>query len=299
MDSLDNDFEPVSLDDIGLLMEYLKKSNYEESNHNVVNMILWMDVYPLWKCVNEHYMLLLGIHERKLFLYMPLCEPKYFKEAIIKAKAIFDHYGTPFILSCFTKEAMDMVLEVYPDYHACAVRDSFDYVYECEKLRTFSGKKLQKKRNHLNAFYTLYKDRYTYEAINKDNALECIKFLDTWKDDDSDDFLQQEKAGTKRILQLWDKLPEKGGIIRIDGEVKAFAIGSRLSDRMCQMNVEKGDDSLRGIYQAMVKEFLNHEFLDAIYVNREDDMGKENIRSAKEAYHPLFMVEKYRLCEFG
>lgn len=297
MFSLDKDFETVNLNDIPLIMEYLKKSNYEESNHNIVNMVLWMDVYPLWKCLDEHYLLLLGIHEKKLFLYMPLCEPKYFKEAILKAKTIFDHYQMPFALSCYTKEAMDATIEVFPDYHACAQRDSFDYVYECEKLRSFSGKKLQKKRNHLNAFYTLYKDSYTYESMNQQNALECIDFLQSWKAEEDDMFLAQEKVGVKRLLSIWDELPQKGGIIRIDGEVKAFTIGSQLTAQMCQINVEKGDDQIRGIYQAMVKEFLSCEYLDSTYVNREDDMGKENIRSAKLAYHPIFMIEKYHLCE--
>ncbi|MEG1638979.1 MAG: phosphatidylglycerol lysyltransferase domain-containing protein, partial [Erysipelotrichaceae bacterium] len=174
---------------------------------------------------------------------------------------------------------------------------SFDYVYECEKLRTFSGKKLQKKRNHLNAFYTLYENHYLYESLNANNALECIAFLDEWKKDNEDEFLNQERIGVKRLLRNWDLLPQKGGIIRIDGEIKAFTIGSLLSSNMCQINVEKGDDEIRGIYQAMVKEFLTREFLDCTYVNREDDMGKENIRSAKEAYHPIFMIEKYRLCE--
>ncbi|MEF9919987.1 MAG: phosphatidylglycerol lysyltransferase domain-containing protein [Erysipelotrichaceae bacterium] len=297
MNSLDKDFETLTIDDISLVMKYLKLASYEESNHNIVNMILWMDVYPLWKCYNEHYLLLLGIHEKKLFLYMPLCKPEYFKEAILKAKSIFDFYKMPFILSCFTKEAMDITTEVFPNYHACSVRDSFDYVYECEKLRTFSGKKLQKKRNHLNAFYTLYENHYLYESLNANNALECIVFLDEWKKDNEDEFLNQERIGVKRLLRNWDLLPQKGGIIRIDGEIKAFTIGSLLSSNMCQINVEKGDDEIRGIYQAMVKEFLTREFLDCTYVNREDDMGKENIRSAKEAYHPIFMIEKYRLCE--
>ena len=133
--------------------------------------------------------------------------------------------------------------------------------------------------------------------MNKDNVLECIEFLKQWKDDTDDDFLIAEKEGTFRILQLFGKLEYKGGLIRIDGKVKAFAIGSVLSDRMCQENIEKADDSYRGLYQAMIQQFLQNEFSDFEYVNREDDMGKENIRHAKIAYNPCFMIKKYKLVE--
>ena len=65
---------------------------------------------------------------------------------------------------------------------------------------------------------------------------------------------------------------------------------------MCQENIEKADDKIRGLYQAVMKEWLIHEFDQAEYVNREDDMGHENIRHAKLAYHPEILIEKYRLC---
>lgn len=173
---------------------------------------------------------------------------------------------------------------------------ALDYVYLCEKLKTFAGKKLQKKRNHLNAFYKEYAGRWEYEAFNADNVKECEAFLRQWHAEDPDEFLQAERRGVFRILELFGQIPYRGGLIRIDGEVKAFAIGSWLSARMCQENIEKADDEIRGLYQAIMKEWLAHEFDEAEYVNREDDMGHENIRQAKLAYHPEFLIEKYRLC---
>lgn len=298
MTGSDLDFDPVTEADVDDIKKYLAQCEYEESNHNVVNMFLWLKWYPLFKVKTEHYYLLLGIHEGEMFIYMPLCKEEYFDEAILKAKSIFDRHGVPFVLSCFTSKMMDHVLRLFPGYCACPAPESYDYVYLTEKLIAFSGKKLQKKRNHLNAFYAEYGDRYCYESFNEKNVLECLAFMDEWKKDViEDDFFLFEKAGVKRLLEEFSTLKYKGGCIRIDGEVKAFAIGSALSPRMCQENVEKADDTIRGLYQAIMKEMLQHEFSEYQYCNREDDMGRENLRQAKRAYAPEMMIEKFKLCK--
>lgn len=292
---LDHDFEQVSVEDIPMLKHYLSLAQYEEANHNLVGFMIWLDSYPLWKCVGDDWLVLLGVHEGQLFIYMPLCAPEKFEEAILAAKAVFDRYEMPFVLSCYTKEAMDQVLKIFPDYTSAAFRDAADYVYLCEKLRTFSGKKLQKKRNHLNSFYKSYEGRWSYQEMTPKDFPSLLSFLQEWRKEDDDYLLAYEKLGILRVFENWEQLDARGGIIRIDGNVEAFAIGSRLSSRMCQMNVEKANEDIRGLYQAICKEFLSHEYLDAFYVNREDDMGLENIRHAKEAYNPEYLIMKYRL----
>lgn len=291
------DFDPVQDEDIEDIRSYLALCEYEESNHNLVNLFQWIPWYPLFKFKTEHYYLLLGIHQGEFFLYMPLCKSEYVEEAILKGKEIFDEHQFPFVLSCFTKEMMERVLRLFPEYQACPAPESYDYVYLCEKLISFSGKKLQKKRNHLNAFYQQYQGRYGYESIDENNIQECMDFLAKWKLDEEDEALVFDRIGTQRVLERYFKLGCKGGLIRIDQEVKAFAIGSHLSSSMCQENIEKADDSIRGLYQAMIKEWLSHEFSEYEYCNREDDMGKENLRQAKQAYAPIKMIEKYRLCK--
>lgn len=296
---ISNDFSPLSLEQLPKIQKFLDIRQYEESNHNLVNMIIWLEWYPLFCVEEENYLILLGIHEGELFIYMPLCEEQYFEEAIKRAKSIFDQYNVPFVLSCFTKEEMDKVLNIFPGYCACSARGSYDYIYPVEKLISFSGKKLQKKRNHLNAFYLEYGQRYVYESFTIENVIECKTFLENWKAGVEDDYLQAERKGAMRTLDLFGEISYKGGCIRIDGEIKAFAIGSKLSNRMCQENIEKADSEIRGLYQAMMKEFLMHEFNDFVYVNREDDMDYENIRQAKMAYNPEYMIEKFRLCKEG
>ena len=59
-----------------------------------------------------------------------------------------------------------------------------------------------------------------------------------WKNDENEDeFMKYEREGIVRLLRQYDDHICRGGIIRIDGEIKAFAIGSILSDRMCQIHL--------------------------------------------------------------
>lgn len=288
-------FVQVTDEDINELIYFLSRAQYEESNHNVVNMIMWRNFYPLWICRQPNYISLIGRHLGQWFMYMPLCEEKYFEEAVLCTKQYFDEARISFVMSCFTEKEMLKVKAIVPDVQIIEDRDGFDYVYEKEKLISFSGKKLQKKRNHLNAFYNEYQNRYQYEEMTVDNLKECEAFLNQWKLNDEDRMSLEERKGVKEIFRLWEKLPCNGGLIRIDGEVKAFIIGSHSSERMGQINVEKADSNIRGLYQAILKEYLQRHLKSCQYLNREDDMGLESLRRAKQAYHPCWMIHKYRL----
>jgi uncharacterized protein len=289
------DFISVTEDDIPLIQKYLDIAQIEESNHNLVNMFLWREQYPLWQYHTDNYMLLLGIHKGKLFCYMPLCEKRYFEEAIFKAEAIFKKYNVPFELSCFTKDGLELLENILPKCKVAIECEAADYVYEGEKMRTLSGKKLQKRRNNYNHFVSEYKNRFIYEDLTKEHIPEIKAFLDSWRNDSNEEYLIYEAKGVRDVLDLFGILPYSGGVIRIDGEVKAFLIASLATKNMVQINIEKADPSIRGLYQAIEKTFLEKNYPEIEWVNREDDMGIESLIMAKKALHPSHMIDKYRI----
>ena len=62
---------------------------------------------------------------------------------------------------------------------------------------------------------------------------------------------------------------------------------------MAIIDIEKANSSIPGIYQMINQQFLVHEFPQAKLVNREDDVGIEGLRKAKQSYNPIGYARKY------
>ena len=78
--------------------------------------------------------------------------------------------------------------------------------------------------------------------------------------------------------------------------VEAVTIGEYArtnSKETALVHVEKAANQYRGLYQAINNEFCLRLPEETIYVNREEDMGMENLRQTKLSYKPFQLAEKY------
>ena len=181
-------------------------------------------------------------------------------------------------------------------------RDSFDYVYEIEALAELKGKKLQKKRNHVNHFRDARPD-YSVEPLSEENQAQVREFLDKWyarrlAEDPYADFDSERKA-LNRGLKHWQALEMEGLILRDGGKILAFTMGSRLSSSTFDIHFEKADTDADGAYAAINWEFaryLRSKYPDLRFLDREEDMGLEGLRRVKLSYRPHHLVEKRRAC---
>ena len=103
----------------------------------------------------------------------------------------------------------------------------------------------------------------------------------------------EEKEALQRCFANWDALKLKGAIIRIYGKVEAFTNGDLVNPRVAHIFFEKANPNIRGLYQAINRDFLMHEFAETEFVNREEDMGLPGLRQAKMEYNPDHFAEKY------
>ena len=174
-----------------------------------------------------------------------------------------------------------------------------EYVYNIDAFVTFSGKKLNKKRNHLNAFLSLYQKHLVSRICNEDIA-DIIAFTKEFHArHDFDRMSAYETEETLRVLENYDEYPFIGLVIRNEGKVIGYTIGEVIGDTLFT-HIEKGNIEYRGIYQALCyyySRYIKALYPELSYVNREEDVGDESLRKSKMSYHPEFFVEKM-LIEF-
>ncbi len=173
-------------------------------------------------------------------------------------------------------------------------RDGEDYIYSSEDLIKLSGKKYQPKRNHISYFRKNY--NWSYESMSSENIGDCydmnVKWLEKSGSIYSED-LETELKIIRKVFENFDELDCKGGVIRVDGDVVAFAMGEEINrDTFC-VHFEKAFSDLRGAYPMINQQFVENELSDYKYIDREDDLGLENLRKAKLSYYPVKLPEKY------
>ncbi|HPF19314.1 MAG: phosphatidylglycerol lysyltransferase domain-containing protein [Eubacteriales bacterium] len=234
------------------------------------------------------------------FLYPPLSadgqyDPEHLRKVILQAKEMLRDPDWGFRLFGVPGKCVPLYDEALAGYaERKENRDNWDYIYRRSDLETLSGRKYTKKRNHLNHFYATH--RYLYESIRPEHVPELMEGLERFSSrraarDAFDELIQEEILAVKKILPVYEQIGMFGGLIRIDGVVKAFALGSRHTADTVEVTVEKADPTIRGLYQAINREFAASLPAEILYINREEDMGVEGLRQAKKSYYPCCMLE--------
>ncbi len=173
----------------------------------------------------------------------------------------------------------------------------FDYVYETQKLATLSGKKLHGKRNHINRFEERYPD-WHYEAMTPAHFDACRSLLAAWQSDHAGDdgTVAEENTAILRTFRHFDALGMEGGVLFAGGRLCAFTMGELCAHDTYLVHYEKADAEIEGAYPMINREFarqIQTLHPEAVYLNREDDMGLDSLRQSKRSYHPALQVVKY------
>ncbi len=187
-------------------------------------------------------------------------------------------------------------LEGAIDFHVEPTRDQFDYVYRSEDLIKLAGRKYHAKRNHINKFRRSHP--FTYVPFTNEHLEPCLELADSWcawRRCEEDLNLVGEWDAVREALTHFEALQIVGGVILVEDQVKAFALGELLNEEMATVHIEKADPEIPGLYAVINQQFCENCWPDVPFVNREQDLGEPGLRKAKLSYYPDHLEEKFQV----
>lgn len=299
-------FHKPSFEEAAKLSEIYALRDNNTCDSTVLDTYIWKKFYNTEVYLEDEAAIILMHDEKGYFAAMPYCReeelPKYF--SLLK-QYFNEELKEPLRIDLADEMSLN-ILGLYddPEFIIEEETDLKDYLYDAGELRTLAGKKFQKKRNLVNKFMKEYDGRWQYKTMCCVDEYFLEEFMKKWvkkrveEGVDSEDTLLLEKDGVIDILRNCDKVTFRVGGIFIDEMLEAFTIGSYNSrEQMAVISIEKGNSEIPGIYQVINQQFLINAFEEAKVVNREDDMGIEGLRQAKESYNPIGYARKYRVCQ--
>ncbi len=285
-------FNKPVIEDKRWVDDCLKNSKSYNCEYTFGNIFIWSASYRTHICKYKDFMICRWGRKDDFMYSLPIGFGD-FKDAVnqILTDARQNNL-TPEIYGVteYYKELLD---EYFPGKFKYIYDEGYnDYIYLVSKMRSLSGRKYHSKRNHITNFKKNNPD-WSFEMIDKNNISECINLHTKWiseHPDDEDYSFEFEAVLT--AFEYYDKLGFTGGLIRVNGEVIAYTMGERQSDKLFVTHFEKAPADVQGAYPIINQEFTKNCLGDFEFVNREEDLGLEGLRKAKQSYNPEIFLEK-------
>lgn len=282
-------FKPIELTDKPWIDELLALSDFQGCEYNFTNNFVWRNIYGISICRFKDFYI---VKSSKGFFF-PAGQGNI-RELIKELSDYSTKKGEKLRFVTMDKTSKEQLEKEFPGSFVFQTdEDVYDYVYTTESLSTLSGKKLHSKRNYINRFKQL---DWSFEQISEDNIDECREMSTLWcklNNCDMNEEKADEMCSVENGLDNFKALGLEGLILRVNGKIQAFSYGEKLNSDTFVTHVEKALTEYDGTYP-MINYLMANEICKGFkYINREEDMGEENLRKAKRSYRPCFMIEKF------
>ena len=293
------EFMPFTLAHKELYESYLAREGERGCEFSFANLYLWGR-----QCFAEahgHILLFSQFSRRSVYPYpLGTGDKRAALDAIMADAAA---RGIPCRITGLGEEAKETIEALYPKkFRFHADEGSFDYVYDINDLADLKGKKYHAKRNHLNRFAEAFPDS-DVEPLDESNVHAARQMANAWyeerlADNPNADF-HMERAALEKAFRDFRALRLEGLILKNGDEVLAFTLASRLAADTFDVHFEKARTDVQGAYTAInceLARYLREKYPSTRYLDREEDMGLEGLRRAKQSYYPHHMIKKYWAC---
>jgi len=290
-----DNFKSIDIEDKALFSEYLSLDPPQTSELTFTNLFIWRHQYhPTWLLWEDCLLIVFQPKEGDPFGLSPI-GPGDKKRALDFLSHILGQL-TPEARVCRVSKAFVEEYVEPDEYRITLDRDNSDYVYLTRDLINLSGRKYHRKKNHLNRF--IKNNIFEYHPLDKDLVTSFLEMQESWcqmRECVEQPELLSEDYAVHEALTHFEDLDYQGGAIIMNSRVEAFSLGERLNKETAVIHIEKANPDIPGLYTAMNQLFCSNAWADTTYVNREQDLGSEGLRRAKESYYPHHMVDKHTL----
>lgn len=313
-----NDFlwKKLEISDFNVLKSFYENHEFSSCDFNPVNTILFAKKYSTSICSKNGilYRFLNSKDKTRNGFLFPVCKDlkndkikESLEEIILNAEEVFKTPPSLVLIDENQKKIIDDFLQTDSSFKILWESDegNSDYIYKREKLIFLSGKKLQKKKNHINQFLKKYGNDCDFsfiegESFNSDFKNQIYSVYSEWKENHletsseniTEDILIEENA-LKIALENFKLFDFKASVLSVKNRPVAFSLGNRINSLFFDVIFEK---SVQGFAKDGSYAVINKRFAESVkepFLNREEDLNVPGLRNAKLSYQPETILRKY------
>lgn len=293
------DFRRMTLADVPSILPLLHSAPWRTCDFTAGGMLMWADMFHYSYCVRNDTLFVRGVAEDDVTL--PAFSLPVGAMDLEQSVAIVREYcranGIEARFSAVPAAALPQ-LEAMNPRKVTELTDWADYLYDAQALATLSGKKLNKKRNHVNRFMA-DNPGYTFEPLSAANIEAVRRFhSELTLAPGKDAMAEYERRQVGLVLDNPSAWPFEGAVLSVPGRgVVAFTMAEPVADTL-HIHIEKMAHDVAGAGETVNRlfaEMMTGRHPELRFINRQDDAGDPGLRRAKESYHPLDLLRKYNV----
>lgn len=305
-------WKEIELSDRKRINDLICSSGCHGADYSFANLYIWRFAYKPQICF-QGSRLLVGMPHEGLYAY-----PKGDGDVRPSLEFLLNeaHENNHKLrLRGLTEKTLQEFVPLYGDrFDIFEDRDNADYIYDADKLCNLPGRHLSSKRNHINKF--IRNGEWEFHPVMSESCAsrssfdlpegsiasldEAAEFVAEFYKEKHDPELKSESIAINEMFKNFEALGFLGGLLYQNGKAVAFTAGTRLDDHVFDVHFEKALPGVEGAYTMVNREFARlvvETIPEITRFNREEDMGIEGLRKAKESYHPDLLLMKYYATE--
>ena len=286
-------FEPLTLAQYEALRGYFRENPHRTCDYTAGTTFMWRRFFSTSYAITEGTLLLRARYFDGAPMYtVPIGADPRGALSLLREDCRARGETLRF---CFTaEEDVSLLQSVFGDTEVKEEPDWADYLYDKAAFVSLTGKKYHGQRNFVNRFEKLYPDArlcpVTSDNLSAVRSFVCRQYE---KSAHRDAMAAAEHEAILELLDNYGLYGMYGALLTVGGGIAGLTVGETVGDTL-YVHVEKGDTAYTGVYPKLSTAYAASVTDPAVlYINREEDMGDEGLRRAKQSWHPLRLVPKF------